>query len=511
MADNPDVLPGSEPVPPPPVPTARNELRRGVVSLPQTIAQSLSTMAPAMSGAFITYLAAIKAGGATPLSFLLAMIACLFIGGVVGQFALHLPSAGSLYTYTCRGLGSFWGFVTGWGYAFGFAWAGVAVLAGGGAYIGLVMANLGAPSVLQKWWLWFALGIILYFLLSYYDIRFSTRSELVFAALTSATLLLLAAIIVGKGGAHGNTIKAFSPSAAGVSWTLVIGGLTFAILSFTGFETAAVLAEETSNPRRNVPFAVIGAVIAGGLFYIFVTYATSIGYGVRAATTLWPKSAGGLQPLATEYAPYLVNWVLLAGGLSAIFCGLGVHNMVSRTMFAMGREGVLPRALGKTHPKHRTPYIAIMAYLGIIVLFTVVTILLTTPATRAALGGGANQFTNGFYVFTFGLTIAAPPIMIGYCLLCIAGMSFGARGGDDRRANPRHVVLSALGLVAAGAAVFGSLYYSFVAVAPGATVPVPYAVIPWIVLAWLVIGAGVALILRGRRPEAWREMGGIFE
>ena len=172
---------------------------------------------------------------------------------------------------------------------------------------------------------------------------------------------------------------------------------------------------------------------------------------------------------------------------------------------------MLPRALGKTHPKHRTPYIAIMAYLGIIVLFTVVTILLTTPATRAALGGGANQFTNGFYVFTFGLTIAAPPIMIGYCLLCIAGMSFGARGGDDRRANPRHVVLSALGLVAAGAAVFGSLYYSFVAVAPGATVPVPYAVIPWIVLAWLVIGAGVALILRGRRPEAWREMGGIFE
>lgn len=95
MADKPGVMPGSEPVPPPTAPAAKTELRRGVVTLPQTIAQSLSTMAPAMSGAFITYLAAVKAGGATPLSFLFALVACLFIGGVVAQFALHLPSAGS--------------------------------------------------------------------------------------------------------------------------------------------------------------------------------------------------------------------------------------------------------------------------------------------------------------------------------------------------------------------------------------------------------------------------------
>ena len=78
--------------------TPVNQLQKGVLTLPDTIAQSVTVMAPALSAAFITYLAAVKAGGATPLSFLLAMLACLMIGGVVSEFALHLPSVETLGT-----------------------------------------------------------------------------------------------------------------------------------------------------------------------------------------------------------------------------------------------------------------------------------------------------------------------------------------------------------------------------------------------------------------------------
>jgi amino acid transporter len=492
--------------------TEQHALMKDVVSLPHAIAQSLTVVAPAMSGAFITYLAATKAGGATPLSFLLAMVACVFLGGVVGEFALKLPSAGSLYTYTTNGLGSLLGWVTGWAYSFGLLIASVGVLAGGGVFISLVAQDQGLPTLFQQWYFWSAIGLVLYFLLSFYDVRFSTRAELVFTALTAGALLLLAFIIIGKGGAHGNTLDAFSPGAAGVSFGLVVGGLAFGILSFTGFETAAVLAEETSNPRRNVPVAVLSAVVLGGIFYLTVTYATSIGYGVREATTEWPKSAGGLQPLAKQYASYLENWVLLAGGLAAIFCGLGIHNAVSRMMFAMGREGVLPRALGRTHPKHRTPHIAILSYLGLIVVAMLLIIFLTSSHTREALGGGTKgQLAAGFYTFSEGLTLGAPPIMFGYVLLSLAGIRAGLRGDEQGRMNLRHIVTSLVALVAAGAAVWSSLYYSFVEAAPGAGIPTPYKIVPWLCLAWVLIGAGIALYVRRNRPDAWSEMGAVFE
>jgi len=488
-----------------------NRLRKGVLTLPETLAQSVTVMAPAMSGAFITYLAAIKAGGATPLAFFLAMLACLFIGFVVSEFSLHLPSAGSLYTYTVHGLGSFWGYVTAWTYTGGLALAGAAVLAGAGYFMSLVMSDLGAPTLLQRWWLWFAIGLIGWFLLSYYDIRISTRSSLVFTSFGMAVLLLLALIVIFKGGAHGNTVTAFNPGTAGVSWAAVIAGMAFGILSFTGFETAAVLAEETKHPRKDIPRAVIGAVLIGGTFYVIVTYATSVGYGVREATKLWPESASGIAPLAERYANYLTDWVLLVVAIDAFFCGLGLHNAVTRVLYAMGRDGVLPRVLGRTHHKYKSPYAAIFTYLVLTVVSTLAIIFFTTQASRNALGGGPGPNAAGLYVFTEGLTIITPPIMLGYVLLSIAGIAFSGKTQGARTLNARHLTVSVVALAASILAVYGGLYYSFTEVAPGAGIPTPFAVIPWLVLAWIVVGAVVGLSVRRRSPETWQKMGAIFE
>ena len=488
----------------------QHRLRGNAVSLPEAIAQSVSVMAPAMSGAFITYLAAVKAGGATPLSFLLATLACLAIGGVVAQFGLRLPSAGSLYTYTTHGLGRLWGFVTGWSYSAAFLFAEVAVLAGFAGFMSLVMGNGGTPIVLQQWWLWWGLGLAGYFALSYFDIRFSTRGQLATTALTAGVLLLLAVIVIARGGSQGNTLAAFTPGAAGVSWPLVLAGMAFGILSFGGFETAAVLAEETDHPRRNIPLAVMGSVLLGGAFYLVVTYATSIGYGVAAATTEWPASLGGLLPLAERYAPSLTDWVLLAGALSALFCGLGIHNAVARTLYAMGREGVLPTCLGRTHPNHRTPHVAIMTVLGLVVVLTSGLLVVTSTATREAIGATSGSLSAPFYVFTEGLTIASPGLILGYALLSLGGVVYW-RGNRRRPGAARQVGLSVVALAAAGAGLFGSLYYSFVEASPGLGVPFPYAIIPWLYLTWLGIGTATGLRIRIRRPSLWQRMGHIFE
>jgi amino acid transporter len=483
-----------------------DRLKRDAVSFPEALAQSVSVMAPAMSGAFITYLAAIKSGGATPLAFVLATVSCLLIGRVVSRFALRLPSAGSFYTYTVDGLGPFWGFVVGCLYSTAMVLAGPAVLAGFAVFTALVMGNVGAPAVLTRWWLWFGAGLAVYFLLSWFAIEFSTRAQLVITAATAATLLLLAAVIIGRGGAAGNTVAVFNPGSAGVTWPLVFGGMAFGILSFAGFETAAVLAEETHDPRRAIPWAVVGSVLLGGVFFVIVTYATAIGYGAREATAAWPKSATGIVALADRYAAWLGNWVLLAGALSALFCGLGVHNAATRMFYAMGRDGVLPRRLGRTHPRHRTPHVAILTNLALMMAVAAVVIGVTSQATRNAVGATPGPLSAGFYLFVEGLTLLSPLAMLCYGLLSIAG----ARAAEGR-AGLRGLAVPLGALAASAVALFGSLWYSFVEVTPGAGVPTPYRAAPVLVGAVLVGAGSCAAVLHRRRPATWAAMGTVFE
>jgi len=483
-----------------------NTLQAGKLHLPDVLAQSVTVMAPAMSGGFITYLAAIKAGGATPLSFLLATLAVLLIGTVVAAFASAMKTAGSLYTYTVKGIGAFWGYLTAWGYTAGLWLAGPSVLAGSAVFLSLVLEDIGAPSILTHWMVWFGLGLVLWYFIGSRDVKLTTRLSLVGTLVGMGVLGLVAVIVIAKGGAHGNTLDAFSPSAAGVHWPGVFAGVAFGLLSFTGFETAANLAEETRNPHRAVPQAVLGAVAIGGVFYVLVTYATSIGYGVQEATTKWPESASGLAPVADIYAPHLSNWVLLFVAFDAFFCGLALSNAVSRIMFAMARDGVLPRALARTHPKHKTPYIALLTYIAGAIVFVAVLLLLTSQTTQEALAPDSGNLTGGFYIFTEGLTLITPPIMLGYVMLSIAGLCHGAR-----EHRPVLMIVSVLSCGAAIVAVVGSLWYSFVEAAPGAGIPTPYAVIPWLLAGWLVVGALIAWWLRSRRPAAWQGMGSVFE
>jgi amino acid transporter len=321
-----------------------------------------------------------------------------------------------------------------------------------------------------------------------------------------AVLLALALVVIFAGGASGNGIEAFSPGAAGVGWPGVFGGVAFGILSFAGFETAANLAEETRQPRRNIPLAVLGAVGIGGVFYVLVTYATSIGYGVREATTEWPHSASGLAPLADTYASYLKELVLLAVAADAFFCGLALSNAATRTMFAMGRDRVLPAVFSRTHPKHRTPHVALFAYLAGAAVFTLVLLAITDRVTRDGIAGGSGHLAGGLYVFVEGLSLVTPLIMLAYALVSLAGILHGVR---ERKAGLALVSIGGLGGAAVG--VFGSLYYSFLETVPGAGIPTPYRAIPWVVFGWLLVGGLVAGWVRVSRRQTWERMGRIFE
>ncbi|HEY0400281.1 MAG TPA: amino acid permease, partial [Acidimicrobiia bacterium] len=225
-----------------------------------------------------------------------------------------------------------------------------------------------------------------------------------------------------------------------------------------------------------------------------------------------PKSAAGISALADSYASYLGNWVLLAGGISALFCGLGVHTAATRTFYVMGRDGVLPKPLGRTHRLHRTPHVAIVANLALMIAVSAVIIGATGQTTRNTVGATPGPLSSGFYLFAEGLTIISPLVMACYALLSIAGIrsAVRARAGGSRH-DVRHLAVPVGSLLASGVAVFGSLYYSFKEVAPGAGIPGPYRAVPLVAAAAVITAASAALVLRHRRREAWDAMGAIFE
>lgn len=488
------------------------------LGLRDVIAQSLSVIAPAMSGAFLTYLASTKAGGATPLAYLLGTLAMLAVGGTVALFARSLSSAGSMYSYITRGANRALGFLGGWCYAAAFLVLGGAVLCGFGFFTASLVALLtGAdPS-----WYWFSLvGLVVIALMSMFDIRASTRTQLVILVLTMAALLVVAVVVISIGSPavsviDGSTpvaspgrsvdLSAFWPSAAGVTWTGVLFGLAFGMLSFTGAEASAVLSEETRDPRRAVPRAVLGSIVVAGLFYLVITYATAIGFGVQQAAVDWPASLAGLAAVAPNTGFAAV--VLACAALASLFCALGVHIAVSRVLFAMGRERVLPRRLGTLHPRWGTPWTAIALDIAVWVLLAGGSVLLTSRETQVAIAGGLDDgLTGGVYVFTFLAGIGTPLVMAVYFMLGIAGVVHGTRIGDAR-----FRVVGGLAAVVGGLALFGSLYYSFVEAAPGAGIPLVVAAVPWVCLAIGAVGLAVAAWTRRFRQPVWADMGRIFD
>jgi amino acid transporter len=498
-------------------PTSTGGFHR-TLGLRDVIAQSLSVIAPAMSGAFLTYLASTKAGGATPLAYLLGTLAMLAVGGTVAMFARSLSSAGSMYTYITHGGGKVLGFLGGWCYAAAFLVLGGAVLWGFGFFTASLVALLtGAGPA----WYWFSLaGLVVIAVMSMFDIRTSTRTQLVMLLVTLLALLGVAVVVIAIGSPQVSVIDgttpvegagrsldlgAFWPSAAGVSWTGVLFGLSFAMLSFTGAEASAVLSEETRNPQGTIPRAVVGSIVVAGLFYLVITYATAIGFGVQQATADWPVSVAGLAAVAPNEAAAAI--VLACAALASLFCALGVHIAVSRVLFAMGRERVLPAWLGVLHPRWGTPWRAIALDLAVWVLLAAVALLVTTKEGQVALSGGLDDgTTGGLFLFTLLAGLGTPLVMAVYFLLGVAGIGQGRRTG--------HLglqVVSALAALVGALAVFGGLYYSFVPAAPDAPIPVQMAMIPWVCLAVVVVGLAVAAWTHRFRQAVWADMGRIFD
>jgi amino acid transporter len=133
----------------------------------------------------------------------------------------------------------------------------------------------------------------------------------------------------------------------------------YCVLSFAGFEAAATLGEETKNPHRNIPMAIVGTCALAGVFYVFVTYAQVVGFGLDSTRELASASAP-LNDLANRYlSRNFATPIDLAAAVSAFSCVLGSLSAAGRLLFALGRSGLASR-IAAIRPRHSTPSIAVI-------------------------------------------------------------------------------------------------------------------------------------------------------
>ena len=469
-------------------PIGPDQLAHGSLRLWDAIAISISVLAPGMAMLLNTSGVALAAGGSTPLAFLLGGIACLALAFVVIGFTRRMASAGYAYTYASRSLGKTAGFMTGWLYFFGMI-----------CFVPMTMSGAGylATSLLgisDNWWIaFFFIGMVLFVVLSVVRIKVTTRTQLVVGVITIAIIVLVDLITTAKGGAHGQAPGAFtfghtiSGGFNGVFYGIILG-----VTSYIGFETSADFGEETANPRRFIPIAVIVATGFAIVFYLWTTYSIAIGYGVTNGGK-WAADPTALQTIANTFIGHWLGTLVAIGGMcSAFIVSVACATAGTRTLFAMGREGVLPRVLGRTHPRFKTPVNATIAVTAVAI---VMALLIGYPLYDSAFG---RPFSNYYFWATTGTLV----IIVVYILLCLGGIVFFSKTRASRRWNPLvHVLVPLIGAVVFGAALYGSVH------------PTPPGILRWtpyVALVWLVIGVGVVLWLRARRPDAVERIGSIL-
>jgi amino acid transporter len=328
--------------------------------------------------------------------------------------------------------------------------------------------------------------------LSVIRIAVTTRVQMLVGAATVAVLVIVDVIITAKGGAHGQTLAPFTPShTATGGFNGVFYGIILGVTSYIGFETAADFGEETKNPRRAIPTAVIVSVLFAIVLYLWTTYSATIGYGIPAlskANNAWV--AGGIAGVAQTYAgAVLAKLVTIGALLSAFVVCVGCATASTRTLFAMGRERVFPAWFGRTHPRYLTPMNASIT----------VAVVATAVAAIVGLGFPSDAFGPAFTVYALLATIGTLAIILVYIALCLGGMVFLRR--TSRRFNPLlHGVVPLIGVV-----IFVAAWYGSFRTATGVL-----EVAPYVAAAWFIVGIGVLAYLVRRRSEAVDRIGSIL-
>jgi amino acid transporter len=461
-----------------------SKLKPNAVGVAGAAAMSLGVMAPASGMIFTPAVVAGHAGPAVPLVYVISLVGALLVVNTIVEFSRRLAHAGSFYGFNTAGLGPTFGFLSGWLLFAGYLYP-QNLLAFGSFASAALATHL---SVHIEWWVFTVGAAVAIWALSLRGISSSMRTDLSLEVFGVLVVLVVAIAILLKGGATGHIWepKLFDPSANRHAWGGIFYAMIFGVMSFAGFEAAATLGEETTDPHKSIPKGIWLAVIGSGIVYIVATYAMSLGYGAAHASD-FASAAAPVDHLASHYGNgVLVFAVDIAAVLSAFAVGLACHNAAVRVTFAMGRDGIVARRLGRTHEKLMTPMVAINVISGLAIVLSLSVGLATDP------------YPDGYAYFG---TFSTLPVIILYIITSVSLIRFILVNDRVHFRVFRHAVCPLLGTAVMGLPIYGAVW-------PWPAWPANLITI--LSLAWIVIGLAVGYRLRSRAGDMLARIGRLL-
>jgi amino acid transporter len=336
------------------------------------------------------------AGWAVPAAFIVALVMLLVFSVGYVEMARRVTTAGGFYSFVSHGFGQTLGLGTASVITFSYTiltasivgifayFAKTTISDWTGASIPLIVLLLGA--------------VIVCLLFAYFDIKITARVLGVFFVAEVGVLLIFAIAVLVQGGDHGLTAAPLNPlnvlknkGAIAVFGAAAPGIALFgAFWSWVGFEMAPNYGEESRQPRRIFSRATFGSLFALGFIYVLVSYAFTIGWGTAHTAQAVKAQFGGstisaFYPLTGRYfGVSLTDAFRLLIVTSSFACTLAFFNTSARYVFALGRERILPSALGRTHRTHKTPHIASAAVAAAITIW-ILLFYVSDSSTDAAL------------------------------------------------------------------------------------------------------------------------------
>jgi amino acid transporter len=449
-------------------PTADYGLRHEILSPMETLAQSVSTMAPTTTPAATIPLVCALAGNATWLAYALATAAVLLVALCIGRYARHSASPGSLYAYASMTLPPWLSATVAWSLLLAYVATGSSVIGGFYHYANLLLHDATGHVYSTVLLATLVTGVSIW--IAYRDVKISARLMLWIEATSVTVIVIVVALLLVRHGWHLDVEQVHLHGMTGSGLRL---GLVLALFSFVGFESATTLGSEARNPLKTIPRAVIQSAILAGAFFTVCAYAEVLGFhtvgqdlGASQAPMYVLAQVGGIPVLGL---------LIDIGALVSMFAGtLACITAAARVLMLMAHHGLAHDSLQATHAKNQTPSRAV---------------IITGAAALLPVAVLAARGASGLDVYGWLGSLATYGFIVAYALVCVALPRYLR---DHKAFRRRAQIVPWL----AGAAMLLALVGNLYPVPEG-----PYGKLPYVYLAYLLAGL-LWFAFRGRRKEA---------
>jgi amino acid transporter len=447
-------------------PESAERLHRGALGLVDISASTMANIGPAYSFYFGFAGIVLAAGLGSPLVLIVAIVAIALLGNTLSQFSRAHPSTGGFITFVGKAFGGTSAVTTALVAGAGYIIAISSVLVISGGFLSMMIdyyTNVNIP-----WIIFSAIFTAGAMYMMFRGVAVSTKLAGFFFGFELLVLLVVSIAALIKHGGHLSGVP-FQPSHVLNGFSGLGLAFPLAVYLFIGWENSAALAEETTNPRRNVPRAVFLSIALMAATYLLVAYATVSGFGYNA--TALTSATIPFISVAHSIGAWLAFVAYMAGLTSTLGVLIAAVNSQCRLIFNAGREGLLPRWIGKVHPQRLTPVNAIIAFVGIAGAITLFW----------ALGhwiGGSGNSLNALDFFFEASTMGTILILFVYVAANVALPFYYRKYRPDEFNIIKHIVLPALGVIAIAV----PIYYLF---KPGQADP--YDWFPWVGLGLIAV------------------------